>query len=43
MKFEKPTSEPLLKHVLRGLDDLGLGDETRQAFLHDNALTAFGL
>jgi len=28
---------------LRGLDDLGLGDETREAFLHDNAVTAFGL
>ena len=28
---------------LQGLDDLGLGDETRKAFLHDNAVTAFGL
>jgi predicted TIM-barrel fold metal-dependent hydrolase len=28
---------------LQGLEDLCLGDETREAFLHDNALTAFGL
>jgi len=28
---------------LQCLDDLGLGGETREAFLHDNAVTAFGL
>lgn len=39
------TNYPMISHTqaLANLDTLGLGDETRRQYLHDNAARVFGL